>query len=87
MNGQYACGCGRVPSFARDTRGWYPSPHSGSQTKATVLWSAAEADSAVHLGQQARGPRLVPPPRVGGFQTRGDKARKGDQDGGGLLRS
>lgn len=61
MNGQNACGCRRVPSSARDTRGWYPRPHPGSQTKATILWSAAEAISVVHLGQQARGPRLVPP--------------------------
>lgn len=53
-------GVGEGAILHRDTRGWYPSPHPGGQTRATVLWPlrASEGGSGVHLAQQAVG--IVP---------------------------
>lgn len=55
-------GCHSAPG---DTRGWYPSPHPGCGTRATVFWSAAEPGVCIHLGQQAGGtPGYSPHPTL-----------------------
>lgn len=57
-------GWGRVPLSARDTRGWYPSPHPGGRTRATVLPATAEPRKShlrQQLGSQAGVPAPLPP--------------------------
>lgn len=75
-----------------DTRGWYPSPHPGSRTRATVLSPLAEAGSVVTSGSrlgegsQAGVPHSAPPdsllhlkegPAMGGTRREGVRPARG----------